>query len=77
MAQPQRSEPAETLGEACAIRGCLEDAFALEEVSGIGYCPGHLELMIDRWEAIALNPAMRETLPEIEHRIVTAKTYPA
>lgn len=75
MEREESAFPKRTLGHACSIQGCLEDAFAIEEATNIGYCPDHLELMMDRWEAIALNPSMRETLPEIEHRRDTAKSY--
>lgn len=75
MGNSQTPGTSRALGQACSIKGCLEDAFAIDEATGVGYCPEHLEAMIDRWEATAINPSLRETLPPIEHRHFTPETH--
>jgi hypothetical protein len=45
---------------------CLETADCW--LDDVPYCFEHLDLMIERLEAIALVPSLRETLPPIEHR---------
>lgn len=56
--------------ENCAIAGCLAlaDVLPLDEHDGAPYCFDHFELMVERWQAIALAPSLRATLPEIPHR---------
>jgi hypothetical protein len=58
----------ETPGQACSIRGCIRPADVFDPDGRFAYCFDHCEQIIERWAAIALNPRMLESLPEIPHR---------
>lgn len=47
----------------CRMPHCLNIADGWLE--GEALCLGHIELTIERWEAIALAPSLRETLPAL------------
>jgi hypothetical protein len=55
-------------GPLCSFRGCMEDVFALDPATGDGWCAGDLEVMIDRWEALAIAPSLRFLLPAPDDR---------
>jgi hypothetical protein len=54
----------------CPFPDCYEPVFALDEATGEGWCAVHLELVIERWLAVELEPSMRETLPPLYELVV-------
>ena len=56
----------------CPFLDCLEPVFAVDESVDppVGWCVEHFPLVIERLEAIAANPGLRETLPPLYEHVV-------
>jgi hypothetical protein len=66
---PQTTERRpEDYNPVCSFRDCWEDAFVIDPTTGEGWCPEDFEVMLDRWEALAIAPTMRATLPAPDDR---------
>jgi hypothetical protein len=51
----------------CAFDDCAAPVFAIDEHARpvVGWCAEHFPLVVDRMEALALHPGLRESLPPL------------
>lgn len=52
----------------CSTAGCVQDAAVYDYETGDGRCFDCAELLVERWEAAALNRGFAATLPRLNER---------
>jgi hypothetical protein len=66
--QTQGAAPQSESWYGCSRKECLAEADIYEPDTGMALCFPHLEEFIERQEAIAESPQLRESLPPHEYR---------